>query len=125
MNQAEIKALLARPTGRVRGVAAKALRTYNGVVYHSKGEALHAFELDRQKAAGMIYEWERQIPMPIRINGVPVCVCVVDFRVKDTPASEWRYVEIKGKWETEISKLKRKMLLAMYGREFRYELVRV
>lgn len=121
---AEIAALLRSGPGKVRNVAPRALRTYNGVVYHSKSEAKHAFELDRQKAAGMIYAWEPQVALPIRLNGIHICNVVVDFRVKAALECEWRYVEVKG-FETEIYKLKRKLLLAMYGRDFAYEVVRV
>lgn len=113
-----------RYKGRVRNVSPKELRTYNGVIYHSKSEAMYAFELDRQKAAGIIHSWEPQIPLPIRLNGIHICNVVVDFRVRDTPAGEWRHIEVKG-WETDIYKLKRKLLFAMYGRDFKYEVVKV
>ena len=43
--------MLRKPKGRVRNVAPKADRTYNGRVYHSKAEAKYAFELDCQLLA--------------------------------------------------------------------------
>ncbi len=110
--------------GKVKNIASVSARTYKGHVYASKAESLYAFELDRQKAAGLIYEWEQQITMPIRLNGAHICNVSVDFRVQHEPAGEWRYVEVKG-WESEVWRLKRKLLLAMYGREFKYEVVKV
>jgi len=107
-----------------RGVAPAKIRTYGGIIYDSQAECKQAFELDQQKSAGLIYAWERQIAMPIRLNGVHVCTVNVDFRVKDKPESEWRYIEVKG-FETETYKLKKKLLLAMYGPNFPYEVVRV
>ena len=121
---AEVAAMLRSGPGKVRNVAPRELRTYAGRIYHSKSEAKYAFELDRQKSIGMIWDWEPQIALPIRLNGIHICNVVVDFRVKAGPACEWRYVEVKG-FETEIYKLKRKLLLAMYGKDFNYEVVKV
>ncbi len=112
----EVQAMLSRGKGKVRNVAPRAARTYNGRVYHSKAEALQAFELDRLKAAGKIYMWEAQPRLPIIWPGGPViCVVVLDFCILDSPAKaiQKRYVEIKG-WESEIWKLKKKLLLACY-----------
>jgi len=108
---AEVKALLARPKGRVRNVASRADRTYNGVVYDSKAEALYAFKLDGMRASGEILGWERQIRIPLIVNEVKVCMFVVDFVVQGQSAFE--YHEIKG-WETPEYKLKLKLFKALF-----------
>ena len=97
--------------GRIR-VAAKADRTYNGVVYHSKAEARYAAELDILKKAGVITEWWRQIPFGIKVQGRWICDVVVDFKILDRKEYAY-YVEIKGH-ETEVYRLKRDLLLACY-----------
>lgn len=51
---------------------------YNGIKYHSKGEANHARNLDVDKAAGIIKWWIRQIPFTL---GVPEYKIVVDFLI--------------------------------------------
>ncbi len=47
------------------GVAPKAARTYNGVVYHSKAEAKRAQELDLLLKGGAIREWRRQVTIKL------------------------------------------------------------
>lgn len=117
---AEVRKLMKQP--RVRGVAAKEDRTYNGQVFHSKAECLYAFGLDMQKSAGAIHAWQSQVVMPIRLNGIHICNVMVDFGIKDTAISDWRYVEVKG-FSTELFLLKKKLLLAMYPGLI-YEVVR-
>jgi len=109
---AEVKALLARPTGRVRNVAPRADRTYNGVVYDSKAEALHAFKLDGLKATGKILGWERQARIPLRVYDTLVCTMVIDFRIINREGPD-HYEEIKG-WETPEYKIKLKLFRALY-----------
>jgi Protein of unknown function (DUF1064) len=99
---------------RVRGIAPKEQRTYGGRVYHSKAEANRAAELDILKHAGKIAAWTSQVPFPIEVNGVYICTVIADFRVCPTAAKSGSWVEeIKG-METEIYKLKRKLLMACY-----------
>jgi|SRR6185369_4088245 len=109
---AEVKALLARPKGRVRNVAPRSDRTYNGVVYDSKAEALYAFRLDGLKAAGEILGWNRQVKIPLWVQGVRVCVMVVDFEVSLLDG-DLQYHEVKG-WETPEYKIKLKLFKALY-----------
>jgi hypothetical protein len=47
------------------------------------------------------------------VNGSFICELRIDFAIKDEEGMAWRYVEIKG-FETEVYKLKRKLLLAVY-----------
>lgn len=100
--------------GRIRGVASKEDRTYNGQVYHSKAEAKKAAELDLMKKTGQIVTWTSQVPFPIEVNGVYICTVIVDFRVCPTAFKGTSYLlEVKGH-ETQLYKLKRKLLKACY-----------
>jgi hypothetical protein len=47
-------------------------RTYAGRTYHSKKEAQYAAILDLRQRAGEIREWEAQVRIPLRVNGVIV-----------------------------------------------------
>jgi len=87
-------------------VAPKNERTYRGVVYHSKAEAIRAAELDRIEAACNIDNWERQVKF--RLGDVDY---VADFVVR--LGAEYWVEEIKGV-ETQRFKLIRK-LWAKYG----------
>ena len=119
---AEVKALLARPKGRVRNVAPRADRTYKGVVYDSKAEALYAFKLDAAKSAGLILGWNRQVRIPLIVEGVKICSFIIDFEVSLNNGN-LRYEEIKG-WETPEYKLKLKLFKALYPNAD-YRVVRV
>ncbi len=110
---AEVAALLKRPGGKVRNVAPRSDRTYKGVVYDSKAEMMYAFNLDKEKGLGLIWDWNRQPVFPIVVNGNKICHLRVDFGILDEYGGTWRYVEIKG-FETEVYKLKKKLLLACY-----------
>lgn len=88
---------------RVRNVAARSDRTYNGSVYDSKAEALHAFGLDALKSAGKIVDWERQIRFDLAVNGVKICKFIIDFKI----------VENNGHVHFEY-KLKLKLFRALY-----------
>ena len=99
-------------TARIRNVAPKHLRTYGNRVYHSKAEMVRAQELDILKAAGKIVQWIPQYRFRIMIGQRMICTVVADFWVQANDGSWWAE-EIKG-FETEVYKLKRKLLLACY-----------
>ncbi len=101
-----------RSQGRIRGVAPKEQRTYNGVVYHSKAEATYAGMLDLLVKVGSVSSWRRQVRFPIVVNGVTVCDIVVDFQVV-YPDGKTALVEVKGH-ETEVYILKAKLFSAAY-----------
>lgn len=109
---AEIAAMLKKPKGRVRNVAPRAQRTYKGVVYDSKAEALYAFKLDSAKAAGLILDWNRQVRVPLIVSGTKVCTFVIDFVIYALDGDP-EYHEVKG-WETPEYKLKLKLFKALY-----------
>ncbi len=108
--------------GRIKGVSAPAARTYNGRVYHSKAEAEYAQRLDFLVKAGAVKEYICQATMPIVVNNVPICKVVVDFKVVNSDMTV-DLIEIKG-FETEIFRLKKKLLLACYP-GIRYTVLKV
>jgi hypothetical protein len=84
---------------------------YDGKWYHSKGEAAYAHELDWLKKAGEIKSWERQIKVPLKVNGVLICNYYVDFRVI-TKHDTVQYHEYKG-YETSEWKMKWQLFTAL------------
>lgn len=89
---------------------------YGGVIYHSKKEAAYAQELDLRLYAGEFKAWKRQIPIELIVNGYKICRYYVDFEIEHHNGTiEW--VEVKG-WETDIFRIKRKLLEAIYDKEF-------
>lgn len=88
---------------------------YNGSTYDSKFEAGVAQDLDLQKKAGMIKDWERQYKVeciPYNCHGEPVYKLKVshkvDFRVHENDGT-YTLVEAKG-FETADYKRRRKWL---------------
>lgn len=72
------------------GVAPKEQRTYDGIVYHSKAEAIRAQQLDVLLHSHAIKDWKRQVTIPLGED----FKTVVDFVV-----TEWheKYAEeVKG-----------------------------
>jgi hypothetical protein len=118
ITQAEVQALKSSggrlvAKGNKYGVAPKADRTYNGIVYDSKAEAQFASRLDLWKKVGTVVSWRRQIPLELLVKGVRICKLIVDFDVtwRDEPAE---LIELKGV-ETPVYKLKIKLARALYG----------
>lgn len=97
---------------RIRNVAARGDRTYNGTVYDSKAEALHAFGLDALKSAGKIVDWERQIRFDLTVNGVKICKFIIDFKIVENNGHV-HFEEVKG-WAAPEYKLKLKLFRALY-----------
>ncbi len=85
---------------------------YKGHMYDSAAEAKQAWELDVMKANKRIFDWERQVRMPLRVKDIKICDLVLDFRVYDTANSSY-FLEIKG-METAVYKLKLKLFRACY-----------
>ena len=88
---------------------------YKGVLYDSKSEAAYAAKLDAWKRAGIIVGWERQVDIPLVVNGKKVCKMVADFLV------DGEYVEVKGV-KTAAYNIKLKLLKALYP-DIRYRIV--
>lgn len=85
---------------------------YNGVKYDSRREADFAMELDWRVKAKDIKGWERQIRIPLIVNGKKICVYVMDFVITNNDNS-LEYVEVKG-FKTAVWKLKYKLFEALY-----------
>lgn len=83
---------------------------YKGVEYHSKKEASYAERLDLLKKAKKIKSWDRQLKIPIIVNGVKICTYIMDF-VVTTNDDKIQYIEVKG-YETSVWKIKWKLLKA-------------
>lgn len=95
---------------RIRGVAPKEDRCYDGIVYHSLAEAQYAAKLDLLLNGKAIQRWERQIRIPLMVNDIKVCTMIVDFLIVNNDGTK-EYHEVKG-MESEAWKLKYKLLKA-------------
>ena len=83
-----------------------------GKKYDSGFEASYAQELDIRKRVGEIVGWERQITLPLIVNGYKVCDYRIDF-VVHYPDGLTEYVETKG-YATPLWRLKWKLFEALY-----------
>lgn len=98
---------------------------YEGITYHSKMEAAYAQELDLRLYAKDIKSWERQIPIELKVNGFKICTYYVDFLIHHNNGDK-ELIEVKG-FETEVWRLKRKLLEAVYlveNPEYSYTVVK-
>ena len=86
--------------------------TYKGQLYESKFEANYAADLDLLIRAKKVISWERQVKIPLDINGYHITNYFIDFIVYRTDGIT-EYIECKG-WPTEIWKMKWKMFEALY-----------
>ncbi len=84
---------------------------YDGKWYHSKGEAAYAQELDWRIKAGEIKSWERQVKIPLKVNGILICNYYIDFKVT-TKHDSTEYHEYKG-FETMEWKMKWQLFTAL------------
>lgn len=88
---------------------------YNGYYYQSQLEAAYAQELDLRVKAKDIKSWDRQIRVPLEVNGMKICTYIVDFKICHLDGSiEW--VETKGFW-TDVAKIKTRLFEAAYLHE--------
>lgn len=85
---------------------------YKGEFYHSKKEAAYAMELDLRVKAKEVIRWERQVKISLDIGDYHITNYFVDFRVY-LKNGDIELTEVKG-FETEIYRLKRKLLEAIY-----------
>ena len=83
---------------------------YKGKKYDSKFEAKIAQDLDWQLESGELIKVERQVKIPLTVNGIFICNYYVDFKVTDKHGGV-KYIEAKG-LETDVFKIKKKLLLA-------------
>jgi Protein of unknown function (DUF1064) len=103
------------------GVASKENRTWEGLLFDSKREMDIYREYRALIPRGGLVAIERQIRIPLEVNGVKVCTYFADFRLTwDSGSVE--LVEVKG-FETAVWKLKYKLLMAVYP-ELKLRIVR-
>ena len=115
----QLRALLKTGKRNKYGVAAKADRTWKGVVYHSKREMVEAQSLAKRLERGEIKTLSIQhrfslyaFNFPATYLRVHVCDHLVDFLVCHNDGS-FEVIEVKG-MKTEVWKLKRKWFEACY-----------
>jgi hypothetical protein len=82
---------------------------YNGIRFHSKKEARHAWELDLAKKSGDLEEYFRQVPFELP-GGVKY---FLDFK-EYWKGGEVRYVDVKGYSKEAVYRMKKKMVEAIY-----------
>lgn len=87
--------------------------TYNGREYHSKKEAIRAFELDLLVKAKVVRSWKPQVPFEFTYNGIKICKYYADFVVKYVDGHT-EVEDVKGV-RTGTYMLKRKLMKAFYG----------
>ena|SRR3990167_979710 len=80
---------------------------YKGDLYHSKKEAAYAADLDMRIFAHDIKSWERQVTIPLDIQGEHVCNYIIDFVITHNDNSK-EYAEVKG-MPTPVFKIKKKL----------------
>ena len=86
---------------------------FGGFKYDSKKEARYAQDLDLMLKAGEIKSVQRQVRIPLDVNGYHIANYYIDFLVTHKDDS-LEYVEVKG-FETEVWRLKWKLFEALYG----------
>lgn len=95
------------------GRSAKDMRTgSDGYVYDSKAEAKVALELELRQKAGDIFGFDRQVWLPLMVNGKTICRYVADFIIMHNDGSQ-EVVEVKG-FRTEVWRLKEKLFRATW-----------
>ena len=85
---------------------------YGGHQYDSKFEAHYAYELDMRQKAGDIVSFERQVTIPLEVNGYIVCTYRIDFIVHHNDGTT-EFLECKG-YPTDVWKLKWKLFEALF-----------
>lgn len=84
----------------------------NGFRYDSGFEATYGLYLEGELKAGKIERFERQINIPLIVNGYKVCDYRIDFIVYHKDGIT-EYVEVKG-YQTDVWKLKWKLFESLY-----------
>ncbi len=88
--------------------------TIDNITFDSKLEAKHYSQLKLLERAGEIKDLELQPRYDLIINDVKIGYYKADFRFFDKKEIRQRVVDSKG-MDTTVSKLKRKMVKAIYG----------
>jgi hypothetical protein len=101
--------------GKINRYNNVAVRTeVDGIVFDSASEAKRYNELKLLVRAKEITDLKLQVPFPIIVNGILICTYVADFTYTDLKKDRFTVEDRKGV-RTDIYKLKRKMVKAVYG----------
>jgi hypothetical protein len=84
----------------------------NGFRYDSGFEATYGMFLESELKAKRIKSFERQVNIPLEVNGYLVCTYRIDFIVYYNDGIT-EYTEVKG-YQTDVWKLKWKLFEALY-----------
>jgi len=99
---------------RIVGVAPKARRTCDGIVFASRGEMLRYQELRLLEKTAWIRDLRRQVSYDLTVNGQLVARYVADFTYWED--NRWVVEDAKG-YETEVYRIKKKLMKACHGIE--------
>lgn len=87
-----------------------------GYTFDSKAEHRRWLELRMLERAGEISNIEIHQKYPLVVNGVKVCIYIVDFRYKNNQNGDIINEDVKSKATiTAVYRLKKKLMLACYG----------
>jgi hypothetical protein len=86
--------------------------TVDGIVFHSKREAARWGQLRLLEKAGVVRDLTRQVRIRIEIAGMKVCDYIADFVYWE---DGHKIVEDCKGFQTDVYKLKKKLLRAAHG----------
>lgn len=112
MTSAEYLQFLTRPGNKYHAVRTE----FEGRSFHSKAEANRYGDLLLLKKNGDIRDLECQVRYPLKVNNVLITTYVADFRYVDVEKGLQVVEDVKGA-RTEVYRIKKKMVLAIYGIE--------
>src|SRR5665213_1891634 len=101
------------PKPRARQKYGNRITKVGDLTFHSAREARRWGDLLMLERAGEISELRRQVPFPLDVNGVRATAYIADFAYRNKAG--WLVVEDSKGVETEAFKIKRKLMLAVYG----------
>lgn len=82
--------------------------------FDSKREYARWNELKLMQQAGLISALEHHKRIPLEVNGKPICDYIADFVYYENGAEVWE--DFKG-MQTDVFRLKKKLIHAVYGKE--------
>ena len=88
----------------------------DGITFDSKREAARYCELKKRLATGAIRDLRLQPPYPFEVRGVKLGKYVGDFLYYDVASQRDVLEDVKG-IKTAVYRLKKKLMLALYGIE--------
>lgn len=88
----------------------------DGFVFDSKREAARYSELKLLQAAGEIADLSMQVKYHCSVNGKPICTYIADFEYFTTADLKRHTEDVKG-YKTDVYRLKKKLVEAIYNIE--------